>query len=109
VSDQTRPSELDEVIEAARRLPLCDRSAKLHALLARLVYSVQTGDSLAPVADALASAASGALVDDPWVQFESAVRRFKAGHPLAPASLNPELVHEREGHGLRQRNHSHLD
>ena len=109
MSDQARPSELDEVIEAARRLPLCDRSAKLHALLLRLMYSAQTGDPLAPVADALASAATGALVDDPWVQFESAVRRFTAGHPLAPASLNPELVHEREGHGLLQRNHTQLD
>ena len=105
---RVRPFELDDVLEAARRLPLCDRSAKLHALLARLQHSVETGEALAPILDALASAATEALVHDPWVQFESAVSRFKAGHPLAPASLTPDVVHEREGHGL-QPIHSQLD
>jgi hypothetical protein len=100
--------EFQEVLQAALRLPVCDRAAKLHALIARVTNAIETGSPIGPVADALASAATEALTDDPWVQFDSAARRFKAGHPLAPASLNPDLVHEREGHGL-QRLQSPLD
>src|SRR3954468_15466450 len=70
-------SGLDEVLDAARRLPVCDRAAKLHALIARLQDAVDQGATTAAVADALAVAAIDALVDDPWVQFEAAVRRFK--------------------------------
>jgi len=72
-----RPPGLEDVLDAARKLPVCDRAAKLHALIARLQDAVDTG-ATAAVADALAAAAIDALVDDPWVQFEAAVRRFKA-------------------------------
>src|SRR5689334_7495706 len=101
VIEQTRPSGLDDVLEAARRLPVCDRAAKIHALIARLQYAVRTGATTTTVAEALAAAAADALADDPWVQFETAVRRLKAGHPLAPPVLTPDLVHEREGHALQ--------
>ena len=73
-----RPPGLEDVLDAARKLPVCDRAAKLHALIARLQDAVDTGATTAAVADALAAAAIDALVDDPWVQFEAAVRRFKA-------------------------------
>ena len=43
VIEQTRPSGLDDVLEAARQLPVCDRAAKIHALIARLQYAVNTG------------------------------------------------------------------
>jgi hypothetical protein len=92
--------DLQDLIEAAGRLPVCDRAAKLHALIARLIHVTSTGGSIAPVANALAAAAVEALLDDPWVQFEMASRRFTAGHPIAPAPMIPELVHEGEGHGL---------
>jgi len=101
VIEQTRPSGLDDVLEAARRLPVCDRAAKIHALIARLQYFVRTGATTTTVAEALAAAATDALVDDPWVQFEAAVRRLKAGYPLAPPCLTPDLVLEREGHALQ--------
>src|SRR6478672_7438952 len=100
VIEQTRPSGLDDVLEAARRLPVCDRAAKIHALIARLQYAVSTGAATTTVAEALATAAADALVDDPWVQFETAVRRLRAGHSLAPPGLTPDLMHEREGHAL---------
>ena len=64
-----RPPGLEDVLDAARRLPVCD---------ARLQDAVDTGATTAAVADALAAAAIDALVDDPWVQFEAVVRRFKA-------------------------------
>lgn len=101
VIEQTRPSGLDDVLEAARQLPVCDRAAKIHALIARLQYAVSTGAATTAVAEALATAAADALVDDPWVQFEAAVRRLRAGHPFAPPGLTPDLVHEREGHALQ--------
>jgi len=101
VIEQTRPSGLDDVLEAARQLPVCDRAAKIHALIARLQYAVSTGAATMTVAEALATAAADALVDDPWVQFEAAVRRLRAGHPFAPPGLTPDLVHEREGHALQ--------
>jgi hypothetical protein len=100
--------EFQEVLQAALRLPVCDRAAKLHALIARVMNAIETGSPVGPVAEALASAATEALADDPWVQFESAARRFKSGHPLAPASLTQDLVLEREGHAL-QRLQSPLD
>ena len=101
VIEQMRPSGLDDVLEAARQLPVCDRAAKIHALIARLQYAVSTGAATMTVAEALATAAADALVDDPWVQFEAAVRRLRAGHPFAPPGLTPDLVHEREGHALQ--------
>ena len=102
VIEQMRPSGLDDVLEAARQLPVCDRAAKIHALIARLQYAVSTGAATTTtVAEALATAAADALVDDPWVQFEAAVRRLRAGHPFAPPGLTPDLVHEREGHALQ--------
>jgi len=101
VIEQMRPLGLDDVLEAARRLPVCDRAAKIHALIARLQYAVRTGATTTAVAEALAAAATDALVDDPWVQFETAVRSLKGGHPLAPPGLTPDLVHEREGHALQ--------
>jgi len=84
VIEQAPPSRLEEVLDAARRLPVCDRAAKLHALVARLQYAVRTGATTATVADALAGAATDALVDDPWVQFETVVRRFKGGEASSP-------------------------
>ncbi|HUR36052.1 MAG TPA: hypothetical protein VM032_19755 [Vicinamibacterales bacterium] len=90
-----------ELEDLARHLPACDQAAKLHALIARLAEAASSGESLAPVADALASAASEALVHDPWVRFEAAARRLKAGHPLAPDSLTPDFMHEREANGQR--------
>jgi hypothetical protein len=71
-------SELDDVLAAARRLPACDGAAKLHALIARLLEGIACGANVAPAADALAQAATAALVDDPWVQFEVAVRQYHA-------------------------------
>ena len=75
---QARPSGLEEVLDAARRLPVCDRAAKLHALIARLQHAVQTGETTATAAAALAAAAIDALADDPWVQFEATVRHLIA-------------------------------
>jgi len=87
VTGQPRLSGLEDVLDAARRLPVCDRAAKLHALIARLQYDARTGATTAAVADALAAAATEALVDDPWVQFEAVVRRFQAvPDPLSPIS-----------------------
>jgi len=90
VTGQARPSGLEDLLDAARRLPVCDQTAKLHALIARLQYAAKAGETTAPVADALAAAATDALVDDPWVQFESVVRRFKSGHTLPSASPVPD-------------------
>jgi len=101
VIEQPRPSGLDDVLEAARQLPVCDRAAKIHALIARLQHALKTGATTAAVADALSAAAVDALADDPWVHLEAVVRRLKAGHPLAPPGLTPDLVHEREGHALQ--------
>jgi hypothetical protein len=78
VTGPARPSGLEDVLDAARKLPVCDRAAKLHALIARLQYDVRTGATMTSVADALAAAATDALVDDPWVQFEAVVRRFQS-------------------------------
>ena len=81
MSGPAGPPGLEEVLDAARRLPVCHRAAKLHALIARLQDAVDTGATTDAVADALAEAAFEALVDDPWVQFEAAVRRFKIANP----------------------------
>jgi len=76
----SRPSsvsaELDAVLAAALRLPVCDDAAKLHALIERVLHAVDGG--LTPAAEALAVAAAQALNHDPWVQFELAARRFHA-------------------------------
>ena len=77
--------EFGDVLSAARRLPLCDGAAKLHALIARVLQTAEADGDLTSAVDALASAASSALEEDPWVQFDRAVRRFK-GRPDALGS-----------------------
>src|SRR3954469_10543255 len=76
VVKQPRPSGLEDILEAARRLPVCDRAAKIHAIIARLQYNVRTGTATSTVTDELAAAAADALADDPWVQFEAIVHRL---------------------------------
>jgi hypothetical protein len=89
VSDAvTSLSELDTLLAAAGKLPLCDGAAKLHALLARLTDAVQSGANVAPAARALASAATESLAEDPWVQFELAARAF-LDHSVAPTPASP--------------------
>jgi hypothetical protein len=81
------PPEFDELIAAEQGLPDCDRAAKLHALVARLLHSVRTGADPAAAAEALAAAAVAALAEDPWVRFEIAVRQIHA--QLAAATAAP--------------------
>jgi hypothetical protein len=86
-------SELDELLAAAARLPVCDSAAKLHALLGRVVQSAQTGSLAAdvlPAARALASAATASLAHDPWVQFEAATRAFLQRSSEATPSTEPD-------------------
>ena len=78
-------TELDDVLAAARRLPVCDGAAKLHALIARVLQTAQSGGNISSAVDALASAAAAALDDDPWVQFDKAVGRLQA-RPIAVSS-----------------------
>jgi len=60
--------------ELARKLPECDRAAKLRALLARVVDVDARADTqaLTVAADELAASAVEALADDPWSAFEAA-------------------------------------
>jgi hypothetical protein len=95
VTAPVRPPGFEEVLDAARRLPVCDRAAKLHALIARLQDAVDQGTATAEVADALAASAIDALVDDPWVQFEAAVRRFKAAQELPIANRQLPIANSR--------------
>jgi hypothetical protein len=68
---------LDDVLAAARRLPVCDDAAKLHALIARILQAAESGGDFPQAVDALATAASAALDNDPWVQFGKAVGRLQ--------------------------------
>lgn len=78
MSDAVTPDvELRAVLEASRRLPLCDRAAKLHALVVRVVETIDSPTPL-PAIDTLASAALEALADDPWFQFNAAVERLRS-------------------------------
>lgn len=70
--------------ELARKLPECDRAAKLRALLARVTEVDEQGDAgaLTAAADALAASAAEALADDPWSAFEVAARQLRLrAHP----------------------------
>ncbi len=79
MSDSTTlDSRLEEVLDAARKLPVCDGAAKLHALVTRLQDAWRSGSDVAGHARELASAARAALADDPWVQFETVVQQFRA-------------------------------
>jgi hypothetical protein len=82
--------ELEDLLAAAGRLPVCNSAAKLHALVGRVVQSIQTGGDVVPAAEALASAAAASLADDPWVQFDGAARAFLARSLSATASSDPE-------------------
>ena len=66
--------------ELARKLPECDRAAKLRALLARVVDVDVQGDAPALTAAAaeLAASAEEALADDPWSAFEVAARQLRS-------------------------------
>jgi hypothetical protein len=68
---------LDDVLAAARRLPVCDDAAKLHALVARVLQTSQDGGDVPAAVAALATAAAAALDNDPWVQFSKAVGLFQ--------------------------------
>jgi hypothetical protein len=70
--------ELEAVLFAASKLPVCDRAAKLHALVTRMRHAAETAAGAGAAADALAFAAAAALADDPWVQFQTEVRRFQS-------------------------------
>ena len=73
--------------ELARKLPECDRAAKLRALLARVAdVEVQGGThALTAAADELAASAAEALADDPWAAFEVAARQLRSRtHATAP-------------------------
>lgn len=83
----TSLSELEALLAAAGKLPVCDGAAKLHALLARLTDAVESGVNVAAAAEALASAATASLVNDPWVQFELAARAF-LDHSVPPAAAS---------------------
>jgi hypothetical protein len=67
---------LDAARTAAARLPVCDGATRLHALLTRIRPAAESS-ALAASASELARAAAAALDDDPWVQFEVAVRRLR--------------------------------
>jgi hypothetical protein len=87
---------LEDLVTAASKLPTCDRAARLHALLARLVLVTRRGEAAASCANELASAATEALEHDPWVLFERAARRVELSTgtrtAAAPVSENrPQL------------------
>ena len=63
--------------ELARKLPECDRAAKLRALLTRVVEVQEDTSALSAAAEALATSAADALADDPWSAFEVAARRLR--------------------------------
>jgi hypothetical protein len=69
----------------AARLPPCDLSARLHALVSRVEGGDQPGKQLATSANELADAAAAALDDDPWVQFALAARRLRDVASVEPS------------------------
>jgi hypothetical protein len=82
---------LDDVLAAARRLPVCDRAAKLHALVTRLVQAHPAGD-VASAAEALADASAAALADDPWAQFAKLTRHYHSRTTLSSSAPTDTLT-----------------
>lgn len=74
---------LGALIDASRALPVCDRSARLHAAIARLV---DAGDKAAActAARALRAASELALEEDAWFRFHRAAA--EAVTALCPAA-----------------------
>ena len=62
---------LGALIHASARLPICDRSATLHAGVTRLANAADKPAACA-AARALATAAEQALEEDPWFRFHHA-------------------------------------
>jgi hypothetical protein len=64
-------------MDAASRLPTCDRAAKLHAALHRLADADDHRDATQAATNLVASSAA-ALKEDPWMQFHIAALRMAA-------------------------------
>jgi hypothetical protein len=56
---------LGRLLDSAKRLPQCDRSAKLHGRIGRLVDAADTHQACVAARE-LVSATTLALSDDPW-------------------------------------------
>lgn len=70
-------SALGAAIDAAARLPVCDRAAKLHAGLHRVAEAVDIAQAQAG-ARSLVEASQQALLEDPWMRFHDAAVRLAA-------------------------------
>jgi hypothetical protein len=70
-------SALGALLDAAARLPVCDRAAKLHASLHRITEAADTAQVREAVR-ALMRASELALQDDPWTRFHAAAMRMAA-------------------------------
>lgn len=64
-------SAFGAVLDAAARLPVCDRAAKLHASLHRITEAADAAHAREAVR-ALVRASELALQDDPWTRFHVA-------------------------------------
>lgn len=85
---------LDDLLQAAAKLPVCDGAAKLHALVARVQSVIEQEQDPLSTTEALASAATDALERDPWVQFERAAQRLLGAAGVAAsttAGISPAL------------------
>ncbi len=68
---------LGALLDAAARLPVCDRAAKLHAGLHRIVDAADAAQAEAG-ARSLVDASQRALRDDPWMRFHEAALHLAA-------------------------------
>jgi hypothetical protein len=89
IDDPKMAVAFDAVKAAEARLPDCDRAVRLHALVDRVSRSSSEGLALDDSTEQLVAAALAALADDPWVQFEHAVRRLRAAVTESPVPVTP--------------------
>ena len=70
-------SAVGALLEAAARLPVCDRAAKLHAAVHRITEAADAAQAREAVR-ALVRASELALQDDPWTRFHVAAMHIAA-------------------------------
>ena len=68
---------LGALIDASRRLPVCDRAAKLHTALARL-WNAYDKAAACDAAHELLEESLQALEEDPWFRFHRAAAEAEA-------------------------------
>ena len=68
---------VEQMADVVRRLPQCDRAAKLRVLVSRVRTAVIEGGDLEGARSALADASARALEDDPWAQLDCLVQHLK--------------------------------